>query len=189
MEGQITDVSGLRYCRDYVAAKEQADLIEIIDQQPWITDLKRRVQHYGYRYNYTHRRVEPDMFLGPLPQWAEELARRLHQDGFVTQVPDQLIINEYEPGQGISSHIDCVPCFGDTILSLSLGSPCIMTFTRLQHASQVAVLLEPRSLVVMQGEARRVWKHGIPSRKVDTYHGQRIERGRRLSLTFRNVIL
>ncbi len=188
MEGQMAAVSGLYYCHDYVTIDEEGGLIETIDRQPWITDLKRRVQHYGYRYNYTQRRVEPDMFLGPLPQWAEELARRLHRDGYVAQVPDQLIINEYEPGQGISSHIDCVPCFGDTILSISLGSPCVMTFTQTQQDAQVAVLLEPRGLVVMQGEARHVWKHGIPPRKTDIYRGQRVERRRRLSLTFRNII-
>lgn len=105
-------VQGLSYHGDYLTSEEESRLIAMIDRQPWITDLKRRVQHYGYRYNYTHRRIEPDMFLGPLPGWAQPLAQRLHRDGCVARIPDQLIIN-----------IDCVPCFGDTILSISLGSP------------------------------------------------------------------
>ena len=63
-----------------------------------------------------------------------------------------------------------------------------MLFTHTRTAVQVPVLVEPGSLVVMQGEARYGWKHSIPPRKTDVYQGQRIERGRRVSLTFRKVM-
>lgn len=43
---------------------------------------------------------------------------------------DQLIINEYQPGQGINPHIDNVKLFAEPIVSLSLGSECIMEFDR-----------------------------------------------------------
>lgn len=33
---------------------------------------------------------------------------RLQQAGLFADTPDQVIINEYQPGQGISAHIDCV---------------------------------------------------------------------------------
>ena len=42
-------------------------LADLINQQPWITDLKRRVQHDGYRYNYSQRSVDASAFVGPLP--------------------------------------------------------------------------------------------------------------------------
>jgi len=129
MLAAVSTVPGLHYAPNYVDSPEQDELLAIIDQQPWLTDLKRRVQHYGYRYTYTHRTVDSSLFLGPLPSWAATVANRLQREGYVTQTPDQLIINEYEPGQGISSHIDCVPCFDDTIVSISLGSPCVMVFT------------------------------------------------------------
>jgi hypothetical protein len=41
----------------------------------------------------------------------------------------------------------------------------------------------------MQGDARHLWLHGIPPRKTDVVDGRKIERSRRLSLTFRNVVL
>lgn len=41
---------------------------------------------------------------------------------------DQLIVNEYEPGQGINPHIDNIKLFKSDIASLSLGSDCIMIF-------------------------------------------------------------
>ena len=53
----------------------------------------------------------------------------------------------------------------------------------------VPILLEPRSLVVMRGPARYEWTHGIPKRKQDIFNGQTLIRERRLSITFRNVIL
>lgn len=181
-------VPGLRYIATYLTLEEQAALAAVIDEQPWLTDLKRRVQQYGYRYNYTGRTVDTSMFLGPLPIWASRLAQRLHHDGYTPELPDQVIVNEYEPGQGISSHIDCVPCFGDTILSLSLLSSCMMLFTHSRSQAQSSLFLEPGSLLVMQGEARYTWRHSIPARKSDVYNDQKIMRGRRLSLTFRTVI-
>lgn len=188
MISDVETVPGLRYHRDYLSHTEQADLLAIIEGQPWLPGLRRRVQHYGYRYDYTRRVVDGSSYLGPLPDWAQRLARQVTEENQLEQVPDQLIVNEYLPGQGISGHIDCVPCFGDTILSISLGSPCIMLFTHAKTGAQVPVLVEARSLVVMQGEARYGWRHSIPARKADVVGGRRIERGRRVSLTFRTVV-
>ncbi|MCC7449354.1 MAG: alpha-ketoglutarate-dependent dioxygenase AlkB [Anaerolineae bacterium] len=179
-------VPGLHYVPNYLNQTDQARLIAVIEQQPWLSDLKRRVQHYGYRYDYTRRTVDSSAYLGVLPDWAAPLAERLHHDHWIAQPPDQLIVNEYQPGQGIAAHVDCVPCFGDTILSISLGSPCVMLFACADQ--RVPVLLEAGSLVVMQGAARYGWKHSIPARKSDVYEGRKIERGRRISLTFRKVI-
>ncbi len=180
-------ISGLTYVGDYLCPDDQIRHLAIIDSQPWLTDLKRRVQHYGYRYDYRRHTVDPARHLGPLPDWARELADRLYDDGFCSLVPDQLIVNEYLPGQGISSHVDCVPCFGDAILSMTLGSPCVMVFRR--DRQQVPVLLEPGSLVVLEGEARYVWKHGIPARKTDVIDGRKVVRRRRVSMTFRTVFM
>ncbi len=131
-----------------------------------------------------------DMHIGELPEWLKRLSQKLHQDGHMPEVADQVIINEYLPGQGISSHIDCDPCFEDTIISLSLGSGCVMNFTnKFDKTKKIPVWLEPRSLVVLSGEARHEWLHGIAARKTDAWDGQKRERQRRVSLTFRKVII
>lgn len=101
--------------------------------------------------------------------------------------PDQIIVNEYLPGQGISEHIDCTPCFGGTICSLSLGSSCLMDFTK--GALKQSILLEPRSLLILKSDSRYLWKHGIASRRIDKLRSLQIKRERRISLTFRNVII
>lgn len=105
-------------------------------------------------------------------------------------MPDQLIVNEYQSGQGISAHIDCVPCFGETIASLTLNAGAIMQFQNIQDKHDKAALyLPPCILVVLSGAARYHWTHAIPARKSDKVDGLKIERGRRISLTFRNMIV
>ena len=39
------------------------------------------------------------MQLGQLPSELLSLATKIYQDGFVKNIPDQVIINEYQPGQ------------------------------------------------------------------------------------------
>lgn len=87
------------------------------------------------------------------------------------------------PGQGIASHIDCIPCFSDTICSLSLSGGCVMELTNYKEKRFIA--LQPRSLLILKNEARYKWQHGIAARKSDN----KIMRNRRISLTFRKVIL
>jgi alkylated DNA repair dioxygenase AlkB len=129
------------------------------------------------------------MRIGELPGWATELGRQLVERGLLPELPDQVIVNKYEPGQGIKDHVDCEPCFTDTIASLSLGSKCVMNFTEKSTKRVIPVLLEPRSLVVMTGPARYEWTHGIPPRKSDEFQGRSFKRSRRVSLTFRKVRL
>ena len=183
------NISGLTYISDFISAQDQDSLSSKIDQQPWLTDLKRRVQHYGYKYDYKARAVGEDAYLGPLPDWLSAISKKLHDDAIFPSVPDQVIVNEYQPGQGISAHIDCVPCFADTIASLSLGSPCIMDFSNPKTGKKKSIVLKEHSLIVLSGPARYEWQHAIPTRKSDIINGIKTERTRRVSLTFRNIIL
>jgi alkylated DNA repair dioxygenase AlkB len=181
--------SGLSYVPDFISATQEAALLQMIDAQPWLSDLKRRVQHYGYKYDYKARGITQDSRIGAIPDWLAGLCEDLHSQGYFKQAPDQVIINEYMPGQGITPHIDCVPCFGESVASLSLGSQCVMEFTHAKTGEKQQQLLEPRSLVVLSGESRYDWQHSIPGRKSDIWGGEKLVRSRRISLTFRTVIL
>lgn len=180
---------GANYLTNFIATDLEAGLVEAIDQQIWIEDLKRRVQHYGYRYDYRARAVSRDAYLGPLPFWASDLANDLVSEDQFDRMPDQLIVNEYLPGQGISAHVDCVPCFGDAIVSISLLSSCEMVLRERGSGKKRSIVLEPRSALFLSGPARYEWTHEIPARQSDLIGGQRLARSRRLSLTFRTVKL
>lgn len=183
----IPRISGLCYIADYVAPSEASALMAQIDAQEWNTDLRRRVQHYGYRYDYQARAITAESSLGALPLWLDQWAQRLTMEGFFETRPGQVIVNDYQPGQGIAPHIDCIPCFGRTIASLSLGSDCVMQFSNPETGDREEIILEERSLIILSGEARYGWTHGIPARKSDIVNGVRKGRGRRISLTFRTV--
>ncbi|GAB5426913.1 MAG: alpha-ketoglutarate-dependent dioxygenase AlkB [Devosia indica] len=180
---------GARYLPNFIIQSVEEALHGQIDNLPWLGDLKRRVQHYGYRYDYKALRVTDDAYLGALPSWLNDLSTRLWEAAIFDAKPDQVIINEYLPGQGISAHVDCEPCFGDTIASLSLGSACLMEFSSVRSGGSLTRLLEPQSLLLLQDETRFEWKHGIPARKSDVIEQQKVTRGRRVSLTFRTVVL
>ena len=180
---------GLTYRRDHLPAEQQIELLGAIEAAPWRTDLRRRVQQYGWRYDYHARRIGRQDELGPLPDWLAPLTTGLADEGWFTAPPDQAIVNEYEPGQGIAAHVDCEPCFGDTIASVSLGSLCVMDFCERSSGRKTSVLLEPGSLLVMSGSARYAWTHGIAARKSDPIDGTRRKRERRVSITFRTVRL
>ena len=189
-EAQIhqPEIPGLKYIPDFLSTEEEEELVKIIDSHPWNTDLRRRVQHYGWRYDYKARRVDPSMFLGYLPEWAGKLARRLASEGLVPQLPDQLIVNEYTAEQGISSHIDS-DSFADGVAMISLLESWGMVFRKKRKKNKIEKLLERRSATILCGEARYDWKHEIPKRKSEICGPgkKRKDRNRRISLTFRKV--
>lgn len=188
IEDNIKGIIGLKYIINYITENEHDELLEVIDRQTWMETLKRRVQHYGYKYDYKKRCLDSSMYLGNLPNWILSIGKRLHEDRFIEEVPEQVIINEYIPGQGIADHVDCPPCFDKTIISLSLSSTCVMNFTNLKTSEKIPLLLYPRSLIVLQKDARYEWKHGIAPRKTDKYEGKEFIRKRRVSMTFRKII-
>ena len=97
---------------------------------------------------------------------------------------NQCLINNYEPGQGISKHIDLIT-FGGVIGCFTFGSGSVMTFRRNNEVFNIYV--RPNSLYIMSGESRYIWTHEMPSRKSDVVEGKKLLRNRRVSVTFRHV--
>ena len=189
-EEAIDKIRGFRYIANYITELQHDWLLDQIDKQLWHSFSKRRAQHYGPEYDYKTGKLNDDTRMNDLPEWLKRLSHKLHKDGYTPEVPNQVLVNEYQPGQGIGGHIDREPWFKDTIIALSLGSSCIMDFTN-QHdkTKKVPVWLAPRSIAVLREAARYTWLHGIPARKSDVWDGRKYARQRRISLTFRRVII
>jgi len=173
---------------EFVSSMREAELLNWLDHQDWRSDLRRRVQHYGWVYDYRARKVSADSYIGPLPVELTTEGRRMCEAGLFDEAPDQIIVNEYETGQGIAPHVDCVPCFGPIIASLSLGSQCEVLFVDKESGARIPLILEPRCLLVLTKAARFDWSHAIPARKSDLIEGRRVQRSRRVSLTYRTVL-
>lgn len=89
---------------------------------------------------------------------------------------------------GAASPLQAVPSsmHAGTIASLSLAGPAVIEFRRTGESH--ALLLPPRSLLVMAGPARYCWQHYIPHRKADQVQGTLLPRATcRMSFTFRQV--
>lgn len=179
---------GLHYIPNFVTPEEQQELITAIDAAPWRNDLKRKVQHHGYLYDYRAKTVRPEHHLGPLPEWAQKLADRIYATtGLFSEVPVQVIVNNYQGSQGISWHYDSL-AFGPEIATISLLEPWHMEFhpsySRDHTFGQRDSLLEVGSCLIMTGDSRYRWFHSIPRlQKEKNGHA----RGRRVSLTFRTL--
>jgi len=174
-------MNNLTYIDDFLSPEEEKELISFIDNQKWNTSLSRRTQHYGYEYSYNSRDIKK---IEKIPEIFDNLLERMEK--YFKKKPDQLIINEYVPGQGIAPHIDHVKNFGPVVASISLLSPVDMDFDK-GEGKTTSLILKARSVIFLEGDARYKWKHSIAKRKTVTVDGKRIPRGRRVSLTFRTV--
>lgn len=176
-EADIPAIPGLSFVPDYIDDAEERRLRTEIDKQPWDTTWQRRRQLYGASYGSMTS-------VAPMPDWGRQLADRMFAEGLTARPFDQMLINEYFPGQGIALHHD-YNTSDRTVASLSLLSPCVMDFRHPASGAKERLLLEPRSLLVLTDEARYAWQHGIAGRKKDNWRGLVIPRERRLSVTFR----
>lgn len=152
-------------------------------------EKSRRVLHYGYKYNYRSKHVNKSDYLGSLPKWSSDLEQKIYELPIIQKLqsgkPNQLIVNEYKPGQGIAWHTDA-KSFDDPIVTLSTGGSCIFEMKN-QDGKVVELLLKPKTLVVMSGKSRWDWKHRIPARAVDRFEGEDYRRHKRISFTYRWV--
>jgi alkylated DNA repair dioxygenase AlkB len=177
-ERDLPAIPGLRYLPAYITEAAERELVAAIDAEPWDTSWDRRRQPYGAAYG------RDDGLRTAIPDWGQSLAARMFAEGLSERPFDQMLINEYLPGQGIALHRDYEP-FDRTVVSLSLLATCVMDFRHAQDERRASLLLEPRSLLVLGDEARYDWQHGIARRKNDRWQGRVVPRSRRLSVTFR----
>lgn len=163
---------GLIIHNNYITEEVEQELLDNINVGEWGRSLKRRVQQFGPIYNYTNRKlVKAEM---EIPSWLSDRCF-LKMMVYFEDEPNQVIVNEYESGQGISKHIDA-DVFGPTIASLSLMSDTDMVLGQ-YRGEEKTIKIERRSLLVLSGEARFNWYHYIP--KVTE---------KRVSITFRTTV-
>jgi alkylated DNA repair dioxygenase AlkB len=178
------EIPGFAVRKNYVGAEEERELLAHIEQGPWETDWRRRIQQYGLGYAGEHGAKAT--WLRDFPEWLLPRARRVAEDGGFERFPENCVINEYIPPLGIGPHRD-YGAFGDKIACVSLASDIVTDFRNPKTAQRVSVYVPARSLWVISREARWEWQHGIASRLTDVIEGERRRRERRVSITFRTA--
>jgi alkylated DNA repair dioxygenase AlkB len=171
---------GFRYEDDIISEAEEAALVASLAR----LDLKpfefhghlgnRRVASFGLRYDYARRSVETaDQF----PSFLADLLKKVAK--FAGRRVDEFRqsgVNQYPPGAGIGWHKDKSQ-FG-VIVGVSLLAPATMRFRRKEGNRWVRMSQRvlPRSVYILEGEARTMWEHSIPPMDALRY-----------SLTFRTL--
>lgn len=183
---------GLTYIENFLSEDKATKLINYIDEKEWDTTLKRRTQQYGYRYQYNHINKNQDDEVKPIPKKFIRLFNKLRDNNLASDIDIsklQVIVNEYEPGQGIGAHIDDPNKFGDWVISISLNSDCAIIFTnKADKTENVKIRIKKNSVYQMTGYSRYKLTHQIDNIKIDKFDNEDYVRKRRISVTFRYTV-
>lgn len=167
----------------------------------WTCLSNRRLQDYG---GGPHKN---GMIIEPIPNWLNTYMKKVDSlDVFNGKTSNHVLINEYEPGQGIMPHTDG-PLFYPTVTTINCLSHTVLEFkktnTPAENNTQICkLLLEPRSLLILQDDMYENYLHSISEQNCDiitneivnlnkcsgVYNiGEKLERSTRISVTIRNV--
>lgn len=187
---EFKNCKGLYYIDNVI--KEDNNIIKILDKYKWTplsnSPNSRKVQHYGYKYNYKTYDIYEKC--DDFPEIIKKLSNRLKKICLQLKIIDddyefnQCIINNYNDNQGISPHID-LKKYGNVIGCYTINSGTTINFSNDDELFDLYV--KSNSLYIMSDDSRYKWKHGINVKKNDYIDNIPISRDRRISITFRNV--
>src|ERR1700730_9666509 len=147
---RLSGPEGLRYAEEFVSPAAEKTLIGHIAALPLQPfqfgryEGKRRVASFGFRYDYTMRRLEE---ADPIPEWLGSIIEKVEAFGGPGTRIGQVLCTEYDVVVGIGWHRD-KPHF-DRVFGLSLGSACKFRFRRPAYTKWERFTLEarPRSIL------------------------------------------
>lgn len=194
------------YMSHFLQSSRQTALLEWL-QTLYDSDDHRNANGAWTTMRYGKRRVALFGDDAPLPPLLDHLAQGLVDCGVFEEryAPNHVLVNEYQPGQGILPHTDG-PSYHNRTATISIGGPVLLDFTpRLSSdeigdkdaSSVLQVLLEGRgSLVVFSDTAYDQYRHGIEAVDFEYASDQcvnaapqtPVERSYRVSLTIRHKL-
>ena len=181
-------VEGLSLIEDFISKDEERRIIDHVEMAGWDeTAIMRQTRQYGFKFDHLKREVTPAN--QAIPEAYLFITDRLKEITDVTF--QQLIINKYTPTQGIGPHTDDF-AFGPVVVSNSLGEKCVIDFSKDEGLNRVrSYTLFPGSLFIMEGAARKRWRHGIgfQANQIDGSSPLFTRTSPRWSLTFRTVTM
>ncbi|CAC5378474.1 ALKBH6 [Mytilus coruscus] len=197
------------YIPEFITPEEEQRLMNSVYAAPkpkWTQLSNRRLQNWG---GLPHPK---GMVAEDIPQWLKTYIDKIGTLGiFGDCLPNHVLVNEYEAGQGIMPHEDG-PLFYPVVSTISLGSHTFLDFyrpisedtqdsTSFQDRYLTSVLLQPRSLILVCDDMYKTFLHGIEDRTTDHVTdkvvnlsqcegisiGETLSRKTRISLTIRHV--
>lgn len=188
------------YIPNFITAEEESHILKNVYSTPkpkWTNLSHRRLQDYG---GVPH---EKGLIPEKIPDWLQIYTKKIDKLNIFEKPANQILINEYLPGQGIMPHTDG-PIFYPTIATVTCGSHTVLEFLEnTENRDKVCeLLLERCSLVIVKDDLYSKYLHSISERCSDVLSakcvnlnncgrqfdvGKTLERSTRISLTIRNV--
>ena len=159
---------GLRFAREFLDDTQARELLELVNGLQLVEarykdyTARRRVASFGGQFDYDALKLRD----GPaIPSTFAPLIQRVAAWlGVDSSVFGMLLVAEYRPGTPLGWHRD-VPNF-ESIVGVSLLGTATMKFRPYPHRTGERVRtwqlqLPPRSIYVIEGDARWNWQHSI----------------------------
>ena len=157
-------VSKVYHVPDFLSEREEEALLCCVDSVPregWTQLRGRKLQQHGGM---------PGMTSEPLPEWLGSICNALIEARVFStaEPPNHVLVNEYQPGQGIDAHRDG-PLYLPRVAIISLGSHCTFQFLTddFERRPQTSLLLPRRGLLVFEADAYKRLLHTVPALHVD----------------------
>ncbi|KAJ5106551.1 Oxoglutarate/iron-dependent dioxygenase [Penicillium angulare] len=208
------------YISDFISEDEEALLMQKVQSVPlprWTHLSHRRLQTWPSALTKSNT-----LLSSPLPSWlTNPIIHRFKELGVFANAPhttpNHVLVNEYQPGQGIMPHEDGAAYY-PLVATVSLGAPIVLDiYEKDSHQLDAGaddshgkprfrILQERRSLLVMRGKLYTDFLHGIAESTRDEdlgphsicnwdllgekapYEGGWVVRETRTSLTYRDVL-
>lgn len=157
---------GFVYQPEFISGAEEAELARLLAPLPFEAFEfrgylgRRRVTSFGWRYDFNQGGLKP---APEFPTWLLPLRDRVAAfAGLEGAALQHALVTEYAPGAGIGWHRDR-PQFED-VVGVSLLAPCLFRFRRRRGESweRASLTVQPRSIYLLRGPARRDWEHSVP---------------------------
>lgn len=190
------------YIPDFITEEQEDSILQMVKNAPipkWTQLSNRRLQNWG---GIPHKN---GMIAEDIPKWLSFFVDKIRDlEIFESdKKPNHVLINEYLAGQGIMAHSDG-PLFYPIVTTISCGSHTLLEFYKSEDRKQeFSLLLEPRSLLILQKNLYHNYLHAISETEIDDisqhkiknldmcsefYKGQKfLKRSKRISLTIRHV--
>lgn len=165
-------IPGLVYQAGFLGRAEEAELIATLQSLPLHAArykeylARRRVTSFGGSYDFDTNELRPGK---PLDERLAPLRARVAAwQGLQPEDLFHALVSEYAPGTPLGWHRD-VPDF-ERIIGVSLGGPATLRFRPWPYSpalqrQMVALEVEPRSIYLLQGDARWKWQHSVEPTK------------------------
>jgi alkylated DNA repair protein alkB homolog 6 len=193
----LGSIPTLHYLPDAIRADDATAIIHFIEtgaieggQSVWQMLRTRRLQCWG---GQPPDALNAKVTLEPLPTWLDHLIDSLISVGIFDSEkhdhtlgipccprPNHVLINEYQPHQGIIHHTDG-PRYFPQVAIISLGSPCVFSFRTKLASHQIGehdagdvvqLVLQPNSILLFSGELYSSHLHGLECDSIEATVGE-----------------